>query len=322
MVHDQLVDYIASQIKLGASRDAIKAALVGAGWQGGDVEDSFKKAEGGAVQPAAASSVLNTQAIGGGIAAKPISASGSAGTSANSFFSKPASAGQSMTGPQVIRMSDLVSSSEGPTMSANKPMSAAVSAGARPAAPVSNMGAMAAARPSSPKSKTKLIMIVGGILILGFGGAAGYFFMQNSSLSAQVNTLNGQSANVTSQVSSLSSQVNSLTASTTAQATQLAGLTSANQELLKELSFYTVPAGAVATSSQISLTGALGINNVNKMYFIIGSFGGKITISNSKDPKALTVLAPIVGTTTQFTGSYIPGTDSIIVTSVGSTTIQ
>ena len=45
MIQPSLVDYITSQIKAGVSHDAIKAALVGVGWQVADVEDSLVKAE-------------------------------------------------------------------------------------------------------------------------------------------------------------------------------------------------------------------------------------------------------------------------------------
>jgi uncharacterized protein Smg (DUF494 family) len=45
MVQDSLVEYISSQMKAGISRDAIKASLVGAGWQAADVEDTLKKVE-------------------------------------------------------------------------------------------------------------------------------------------------------------------------------------------------------------------------------------------------------------------------------------
>lgn len=45
MVQQQLVDYIKSQLKLGATREAIKSNLLGAGWASADVDDSMKAAE-------------------------------------------------------------------------------------------------------------------------------------------------------------------------------------------------------------------------------------------------------------------------------------
>ena len=48
MVQDQLVEYVSSQLKLGISRDAVKAALTGVGWAPLDVEDTLKKVEGAA----------------------------------------------------------------------------------------------------------------------------------------------------------------------------------------------------------------------------------------------------------------------------------
>ena len=52
MVQDQLVEYVSSQLKLGISRDAVKAALTGVGWAPLDVEDTLKKVEGAAVASA------------------------------------------------------------------------------------------------------------------------------------------------------------------------------------------------------------------------------------------------------------------------------
>lgn len=45
MVEQQLADYIKSQREGGAPRDAVKAALVGAGWPEADVEDTLKSVE-------------------------------------------------------------------------------------------------------------------------------------------------------------------------------------------------------------------------------------------------------------------------------------
>ena len=42
MVQPQIVEYAASQTKLGLSKDLIKSALTGAGWSASDVDDSLK----------------------------------------------------------------------------------------------------------------------------------------------------------------------------------------------------------------------------------------------------------------------------------------
>lgn len=45
MIQQQIVDYAKSQLKLGISQDAVKNALVRAGWAEADVEDSFGSME-------------------------------------------------------------------------------------------------------------------------------------------------------------------------------------------------------------------------------------------------------------------------------------
>jgi hypothetical protein len=311
MVQQQLVDYIGAQIKLGASRDAIKGALVSAGWQTGDVEDSFKKIDGVSSQPAAVASAAPAS-FGGASAARPVAMGGVTGASANSFFSKSSSsAAAPASDTPVIRMSDLVSTSSG-SMATSTSMAKKPAMSAGPTSPTQSMG---------KKSMLGTIaLIVCIVLILGLGGLAGYLYTQNTSLSAKASSLMAVSGTVTSQMSSLTAQVGALTASSTVDANTIAGLISANTELTKELSFYAVPAGSTPTSSDLSITGSLGITG-SKMYILVGSFGGRITIANSKDPKVVAVLAPLVSSSTQLTGTYTPGSDMMTVTAVNGTSL-
>ena len=53
MIQASLVEYIASQLKAGVSRDAVRSALIGVGWQAADVDDTFKKVDAD-MKPAAA----------------------------------------------------------------------------------------------------------------------------------------------------------------------------------------------------------------------------------------------------------------------------
>jgi hypothetical protein len=167
-----------------------------------------------------------------------------------------------------------------------------------------------------------LIMgVLAVIIILALAGFAGYLYMQNSSLSSKVASMSGQSAGVTSQVASLTNQVNALTASTTANATAMAGLTSANAELMTELSFYAVPPGGAVTTTAISVTGSLN-ENPAKEYFIIASYGGKIFVTNSKSANVIAALTPLVGSSTQLAGQFIPGSDTMTVTSVDGNSLS
>jgi hypothetical protein len=229
MVQDSIVDYINVQMKLGLSREVIKATLTGAGWQAADVEDTLKKVEAGKLvaQPVVAAAAPAKPAEF--VAAKPLGASG--------------------PGPQTIKVSDLVSSStsSGPVMMASKPGAASpVSTGKSPlTGPAASAATAAAATKSQSTFQsqtfsagkahgshgaliTEIILV---IVIIAVGGFAGFLYMQNSSLNSQLGSLNGQSSGVNSQLSALQAQV---AASTTALTAQVTTLTADNQELQME----------------------------------------------------------------------------------------
>lgn len=295
MVQDSLVEYINSQMKTGISRDAIKASLVGAGWQTADVEDTQKKVE----------------------ASKP--ASGGVSPQVSASPAKPAE-------PQTIKMSDLVSAAPSKSTSfSSSPFvmgkDAKVTAAPTKVEPVSSS--------SSGRHVGGLIMyIVAGVLIVGLGALAVMFYMQNSTLSAKVASLGGQSATVTANLSSLTSQVQALNASNTAFAAQVATLSASNQSLQTDLSFYAVPPGTVATTTSLSVTGTVS-GGGKALYALTTSDGAKIYVANSKDPSVMAAMLPLVASagpaapasSTQLTGTYVPGSDIMTVTAINGSSV-
>jgi hypothetical protein len=155
--------------------------------------------------------------------------------------------------------------------------------------------------------------------MVAFGALAAYFLFANRSLSGQVATLTAQSSGVSTQVSTLQNQMD---ASTTALTAQVASLSTANQELALDLSFYAVPLGTSATSTSTSmLTGSVS-GGGTKSYVITTPNGAKVLVANSKDPKVVTLVQPLVGTTTvQFGGTYTPGIDSVTLTVVNGVSL-
>lgn len=327
MVQDQLVDYISSQVKLGVSRDAIKAALVSAGWVAADVDDTFKKVDGGASAVAAAGGAMGTVS-----AMKPA-------TTGPTMSSSPAKGSE----PQMIRVTDLISSSPS-TVSASpvataKPVSkdfmksdgsqfgGKISGNTfQASSAVKTTGTVAAAAGPTVMvgkgggSKLGMIwMIVAAVLILGFAGLAGYFYMANAGLATQVASLNGTSATVNTQLASLKSQ---LDASSTELAAQMASVTAANEDLALNLSFYAAPVGdASATAGTVLpvtisgwLTAAKGI------YALTTPRGAKIFVANSANANVVGELKPLVGDTVQLVGTYVPGSDQMTVNSATSIT--
>lgn len=305
MVQEQLVDYISSQMKLGVSRDAIKSALVSAGWVAGDVEDTLKKAEGG--MPAA--SAMPSMAT-----AKPVQ-------SASSVSAGTAGATKSPD-PQMIKVSDLVSSPF--SGSPAKPVSASSSNDSSTMATKFGgtiKGNSFEASPSKEKGKGMLIMgIIGGIIILGLAGLSWYFYSGNAALASQIASLNSQSASVSSQLTSLQSQFNASSSNLTA---QIGTLTAANADLALNLSFYAVPIGTPTSTADtpISVTLAGSLSGGGKApYAITTPLGTKVFVVNSTDATIDPELKPLIGQTIQVAGTYVEGSDEMTVTSISTST--
>ncbi|HVO28435.1 MAG TPA: hypothetical protein VMT81_00405 [Candidatus Paceibacterota bacterium] len=317
MVQEQLVDYISSQVKLGVSKEAIKAALVSAGWVAGDVDDTLKKVDGGA--PAQPAQPVQP------VAMKP----------SQPMPGKPAE-------PQMIRVSDLVSSS-GPAAAA-KPSSSPMASSARPATmsmPATAMPAgkisgntFTAARPaggSAGPAATKaagggsgghgamIIGVVGGILVIALGGLAWYFYSQNAGLAAQISKLNGQSTDVSGQVASLQAQFE---ASSTAMIAQVASATAESQALMAELAFYAIPpGGGVPTAQPITISGMLG-GGGKALYTLTTADGAKAYIANSTDATLGPVFKTLAGSQVTLSGTLVPGSDELTVSTIASSTAQ
>jgi hypothetical protein len=301
MIQDQLVDYISSQLKLGVSRDAIKTALISAGWVAADVDDTLKKVGGGAV--------AGIQPVKPG---EPMIVS----------MGKPASKGPE---PQVIRVSDLVSTSTPSTISPAStksfskvdmmPLGGKISGNTFQATSIKG--------DSKGGSKTALVGgIVAVVLILALGGLAWYFYSANAGLASQVATLTGSSATVAAQLEALKSQVD---ASSTGLGTQIASLTAANADLALDLSFYVALAGsstsAPGAASPIVVSGLLS-GGGKAPYALTTQYGAKIFVGNSTDAKIAPQLKTVVGSNVQLTGTYIPGSGQMTVSSVATSSAQ
>jgi hypothetical protein len=320
MIQEQLTDYISSQIKLGVSREAVKTVLVDAGWASGDVEDTLKKVEGNAPEQMATA--------------------------------KPMTASPAKTEPQVIRVSDLVSGSgtmapitatnTTPTTTSPAAMSSTMNAtlNAVAAAKVADTKvdpakfggkitgntfqatnpkvmptSYSASSTTSGKGKGGMVMgIIAVIIILGLGGAAGYFYSQNAALAAKVATLNAQTSSVNAQLASLNNQVGD---SNTGVQAQISSLTAANADLALNLSFFAVPLGTTPTATPLTISGSLSGASKN-LYQITTPRGATVYILNSANAKISAELKPLVGQTVSLTGTYIPGSDQMTVETVGN----
>jgi hypothetical protein len=324
MVQDQLVEYITSQLKTGVSAETVKATLVGAGWQVADVDDTLKS-----LQPAQAPVQPQIQPQ---VQQQP---------KVVSSFSVGSFGGvQKAAEPQVIRVSDLVSSSDASgkvnftSSTAAKPATVQTAqpmqiASAKTDAVMARIatGAAGGVRPTGATSATFTASIpakkshaietetILGILMVAFGVAAIFFFFENRSLSGQISSLNGTSGGVSSQLTALQSQID---ASTTALEAQIASTTAGSDALALSLSFYAVPPGTVATTTFTTTLEGTVSGGGKYSYVIMTPYGAKIPVSNSKDVNVIALLKSIVGGTTsaQFAGNYVPGVDTIALSAV------
>jgi hypothetical protein len=292
MVQESIVDYINAQMKLGVSRDAIKTTLTGAGWVAADVEDTLKKVESAKMaQP---------------MSAMPMSAAASPATASKPMTPAAGSAGGSE--PQVIKMSDLVSSAPGIT---GAPTSAkpATTSSAPQKSPLTGPTMASTATPAGIRTantfqaasypgiqptgsrKTLIIEIILGVIVIAFAAFAGFLFMQNNSLNSQLTSLNGQSSGVTSQLSALQAQV---AASTTALTAQVATLGANIQELQTELSFYIAPSSTVSGATSTAMISGVVSGGGKLPYVITATYGAKIPVVNSKIAAVVSALAPLI----------------------------
>ena len=330
MVQDQLVEYVSSQLKLGISRDAIKSALTGVGWAPLDVEDTLKKVEGGAAPAGVQAAVAPKTAA-------PASGMGAVSSSPKivSFSAGPSAAGSPSIGPtqvkgpeaQTVRVSDLVSSvapaSGSPSAASARPISlgtkeTAVPAGAA-AQPKAAMGgsfsgaAITAGAMGTKKKGVNWVEIIVVVLLVVFVGLSGYLFMQNSSMSSQLKAASGQSQSA-SQSSAAAMQT--LNASNTALTAEVASATAMNQDLAMNLSFFVVPSGAATSATSVTVSGTLSAGLTKGTYMVTTPYGVKVYVKNSFDKNVAAALQPLLGTTVQIAGTYVPGTPNVTVTTV------
>ena len=315
MVQEQLSEYVSSQLKLGVSRDAIKAALIGAGWMAVDVEDTLKKIE-GAGKPASVTSATSPVII----SQKP-----SSSMSGSSSVSKPNEL-------QSIRMSDLVSASQTASPS---PAAAAASTNQKSQGTAGPVGmsslqnkpldlgkpkTMAASMETAPAQKRKLplMMIVGIVLLLGFAGSAAFFYFENNALAAKVAQLGSASADVTSRMTTLTGQVQTLQTSNTELTAQATALTADNAVLKTNLSFAVVPPNSSSTpaSETVSISGTLTSGKTS--FTLTTQYGIVVFVKNAQDPKLVAVLVPLVTAKqpVMLTGTHVPGSQFLTVTAV------
>ena len=240
--------------------------------------------------------------------------------------------------PQAVRVSDLVSSvAPASSMSASaapKIMSSGIpgSIGAKitPSVSVKDpflKSSPLGISPSAPSGAKKKIMgvldIIAVILIVALGALSGYLFVKNSGLNNELQAAQSGQQNVgTSLNSAAQTQIQALTVSNTALTAQVASLGISVQNLATNLSFLIAPTSSSATSTSVSVGGVLTAGLGKNTYSITTAYGVKVSVKNSSAAAVAAALQPLLGSTVQVLGTYIPGTPSIIVISVNGAPVS
>lgn len=301
MVQKQLVDYIKSQFDLGIQRDVVKSALLEAGWNVDDIEDSLKEIGGGQ------EAIGTTKGVDQNIIKE-------VGAVAEILSNK------SNVSPPIV-VSDLVGSTKADILSGL----IALDKSAGKADDKNKMANKAIKEKRSlqmPRFGAQTAAIALAVLAALFAVAGVYLYLQNKTLRGEAGVSSVASDTLSAKISDLNSQVSDLTGKNSDFSSQVSSLTSGNQEMATELSFVGIPVGASSTDS-VSFTtpGTLG-GGGKVQYNLTTKDGIKIYIANSADAKVGAALKPLLGQTAAISGTHALGSRDVAVTAVNGTDVS
>ncbi len=305
MIQNQLIDYISAQMKAGMSKEAITAALSGAGWQAGDIDETMKKMESesagvamsgqpGAIE--AAKTSIQPAVTAAAAAKQPVVVKPDIIGGVNP--ARPAAVSQ-----PVIKVSDFVGAGAAASSPAKTVMKTQTT----------GIGSASIAMGSSAPKGGKILMVVEIVLILALAGLSIFLYTQNSSLSGQLSTLNAQGGSVATQITTLTNQVKTLTTQNTSSSASISALTAQNSDLSTNLSLLVAPANATGT-----MTGTVAgvASGAGANWIITTDQNVKLTVKNANEANVSSALAQVAGKSAQFTGTYTPATKIFAVTMV------
>jgi hypothetical protein len=291
----QLKDYIDQQSKLGVSKDAVKAALLGAGWPANDIAEAM--GEGSSPMPVSMPIQPRTPDIIKPVEmAKPVGVSTAVAVAPSSVASKPFVASdifQPRTGEPVFQ--------------------------ARSAADQKNTSSgVSTSFPAQKKRSwiTRFIIPESiGLVALLFMIGTVFFYMQTGDLQAQLAAAKRGGSSSDAAMTALTAQKNDLT-------NQITGLNATIADLTNQLSIYAMPANASKTEEiAIDVKGMLsGGGKVS--YTITTNKDIVVSVKNSTDPKVDATLKPLLGTQVELSGTHLVHSDMMTVVTVNGAQLQ
>lgn len=263
MINQQLVDYIKQQLQLGVSKEGIKNTLITSGWPEADVSEAMASLEPKAAAPAAAPAASQV--------------------TSDIFQPKTEFAKTEAAAP-----AEPAKKSEPVAFEKN------IESYADPIA----SSAMATAHP-----RGKMLLLAFGTLALILLLAAGYLYMENASLDADVVSANQMNNALSRDHAALVEEKGSL-------AGQLAALTEENESLHAHLSFLL---GSGTTTVKTTIRGTLN-GDEKTPYTLVTASGLTVNLRNYRDPRVLPMIQSLLGNGSQLTLEHAPGSrDAVIV---------
>ncbi|MEK7174096.1 MAG: hypothetical protein AAB759_00335 [Patescibacteria group bacterium] len=303
MINPQLSEYVASQLKAGVPKEAVKAALLSNGWAEAEVNEALAAGDGAAsvpAQPAAsplAAAVQPAERI-----VQPVQVMQPVQPAAQTVVAKPA----------IIKTSDIFQPKNEPVF---QPKAGASTSMKPMASPMMIPGAAGMAAPSGMK-KYLANGILGFLALVGLGLAV-MFYLRMADLKADLDAAKSNPDVISQQVAAMQKERDDLQA----RVTELGGIQVSAKALEAELSIFKTPENATSTAD-VNIKGTLRGGDGKTAYSLRTTNDIVLTVKNWKDVKVDAVLKPLVGTIVEIFGNHAPGSRDITVLGVNGKAVE
>jgi hypothetical protein len=183
-------------------------------------------------------------------------------------------------------------------------------------APMTSQSSAGAVRMEDRPSKgSTWSVIVMGLITLVLVGISGFLYKNTSELDARVRELTADKASLNVQISSLQSTANGANE-------RVAVLENDLKNVSDQLALFVLPKGTSTEPLLVTLKGAVGGGVDRAAYTLTTDKSIVVTLKNGKEPAVEAVIKPLLGTSIEVTGTYVPNSREVVVTAVNGTSLQ
>ncbi len=296
-INQQLKEYIVNQLALGVSKEAVKSALLEAGWQASDVDEAVASLELPVKNNAPAQPIETAKPI----EIKPVGDSVS--------ISKDTAGPQKPSRLSFV-ISDIFQPKDEPLFQPQ--------GGASPQRSTSENEVQVMTldtKNNTVQGKGKFVLpLVWGVVAVAFLGAAVFFYLQNNDVRAQLDAITQESTSFKTQLASLTESKDSLT-------NQVVALNQTITDLNNQLSIFATPLNASTSEAPFSLAGKIG-GGEKLLYTLTTNKDIVVYIKNSKDANVDAALKPLLGNQVRISGTHLAGSNYLMVTQINGQFIE